>query len=484
MTFVRCLALASLLALAAPALADVSISVDPVRVIGKWDGWGCSLCWWANQFGARDDLADALFTLKTVHLTTDAGSYDLPGLGMNIARYNIGGSGDTPGGQERMPAYKRIQGFWRDPDSGDPASASFDWDMDANQRAMLRKARARGANRIEAFSNSPMWWMCANGSAAGGEEGKDNLLPAKRAQFARYLALVARRAHDQWNVDFETVEPFNEPSAWWWRYPGGQEGCFVGREAQAEVIKALRRELDAQGLRSVGIAASDENSPDAAVDTWNALDASARAQVARVNVHNYNGQAAYRGPGRARLHAAVSAAGKPLWMTECGEADGAGRTMAQSIALDINQMRVSAWAYWQPLDSGGWGLIQSNPGDNWIGPPNARYYVLAQFSRHIRPGMEILNAGDPNTVAAWDPAARKLVLVTANLGAAQWLNCSLAGFQAGTGHVTRWTTGMADQGARYARSTDLAIRDGGVRAQMPANSVQTIEVAGISPARG
>ena len=33
---------------------------------------------------------------------------------------------------------------------------------------------------------------------------------------------------------------------------------------------------------------------------------------------------------------------------------------------------------------------------------NTKFYVMAHYSRHIRPGMKIINGGDGNTVAAYD----------------------------------------------------------------------------------
>ena len=34
-----------------------TVAIDPAASWGTWDGWGTSLAWWANVFGARDDLA-------------------------------------------------------------------------------------------------------------------------------------------------------------------------------------------------------------------------------------------------------------------------------------------------------------------------------------------------------------------------------------------------------------------------------------------
>ena len=33
---------------------------------------------------------------------------------------------------------------------------------------------------------------------------------------------------------------------------------------------------------------------------------------------------------------------------------------------------------------------------------NTKFYVMAHYSRHIRPGMDIIDGGEANTVAAYD----------------------------------------------------------------------------------
>ena len=40
------------------AHADATIAVNPSTTYGTWEGWGTSLAWWANVFGARDDFAE------------------------------------------------------------------------------------------------------------------------------------------------------------------------------------------------------------------------------------------------------------------------------------------------------------------------------------------------------------------------------------------------------------------------------------------
>lgn len=51
-----------------------TVSPDPSETFGTWEGWGTSLAWWANVFGDRDDLADAIFTLDFSDVTLASGA--------------------------------------------------------------------------------------------------------------------------------------------------------------------------------------------------------------------------------------------------------------------------------------------------------------------------------------------------------------------------------------------------------------------------
>jgi galactan endo-1,6-beta-galactosidase len=156
------------------ARADYTLVVDKNEDRGTWEGWGCSLCWWANAIGGsayQNLYADLFFTRSMVRFFEKS----LPGLGMNIVRYNVGGvgRGDNIGGTTEsiptgFPVFKRVEGYWKDWLSSDPVSASWDWTRDSNQRNMLLAARNRGVDRIEFFSNAPMWWMTEQKSSAGG----------------------------------------------------------------------------------------------------------------------------------------------------------------------------------------------------------------------------------------------------------------------------------------------------------------------------
>jgi galactan endo-1,6-beta-galactosidase len=475
--------------------SSTTVSIEAGNPLATFsDGWGTSLCWWANQFGdgpQADTLAEIFFTTRRVNWQ----GQNLPGLGLSVIRYNVGGSGGgatiDSGTVEQvspnMPPYKTMFGYWLNWYDDDPGSDSWDWWVDSNQRNMMWRARKHGVRSIEFFSNSPMWWMCYNHSTAGSDNGDDNLQWWNWDQHATYLATVAAYAQSNWGVKVDYVEPFNEPSAWWWAYPSDQEGCHFDPGTQDYVANSLAQRLPS----GVGVSVSDENDMDTALWSWNQLSQNTQNEVAKIGVHGYSGQSPYRGAGRAPLQQAAAAAGKKLWMSEYGDSDSSGLTMASSIMLDLNQLRPAAWVYWQTLDLGGWGLINSTPATNWIGQASRKYFVFAQFSRHIRPGDTLLTntqlpAANTNsalsTVVSYNAVADKLVIVTVNTGSAQFVQYELGPNFTPTGLSTWATTtspgsGTPDLLYQPIQAARL-LSNSQVRAYHYANSVTTIEISG------
>ncbi|MEU5339725.1 MULTISPECIES: glycoside hydrolase [unclassified Streptomyces] len=465
------------------ARADATIGVNPGTSYGRWEGWGTSLAWWANVFGARDDFADIFFTTKSVAY----GGRTLPGLGMNIARYNLGAcSPNSVGGQSmvaspNIPAFKQIEGYWQDWNNEDPASSAWDWTADANQRAALVKATQRGAV-TELFANSPMWWMCLNHNPSGASGGGNNLQSWNYRQHASHLAAVALRARNNWGVNFATVDPFNEPSSSWWTATGTQEGCHMDAAVQAAVLPYMRSELDTRGLSGIRISASDETSYDLARTTWNSFGASTKALVSQVNVHGYQGS----GGRRDLLHTdVVTTAGKKLWNSETGDGDGTGLTLASNLCLDFRWLHPTAWVYWQVMDpSTGWAMIAYDAGTLQPTTVQTKYYVMAQFSRHIRPGMTILDTGVGYAVAAHDATQKRLVVVAVNSGAAQTLTFDLSRFTTVTGGsgglVRRWNTVTSGGGDLYTARSDTYLNGKSLSVPFAAASVQTFEIDGVT----
>jgi galactan endo-1,6-beta-galactosidase len=460
-----------------PPKPRTPVQIDPQKNYGPWQGWGTALAWFAKVMGNREDIADLLFSLKTVNFN----GAQYPGLGMNIVRYNAGASSwNTVNGRQMVVSshilpFRQMEGYWLDPASDDPQSTSWNWNVDANQRKMMQMACDRGATRFELFSNSPMWWMCANLNPSGAQRGADNnLSPDYYGKFAEYLATIAKHAKDNWAINFTTVEPFNESTSKSWSANGRQEGCHFSRDVQAKILPLLRAELDKRGLTATPISASDDSTYDFAIATWNSFTPGVKKLVNQVNVHGYQGGGGHRDV----LYDITSKDGKPVWNSEYGEINGTGLDLARNLDLDIRLLHIQAWNYWQPFDRGGWGFFSTDVPNGKINAVNPKYYVLAQYTRHIRPGLSILDTGDTDTVAAYDPMAHKLVLVIRSDAAGE-KTLDLTKFQSATGPVTRWIT--EPKGAsRYEMHQDVKISAGKLTVTLPESCVETFEIENVS----
>lgn len=461
-----------------PLAAGTRALPDPEEKRGTWEGWGVSLAWWAAVFGERDDLADALFTTRAVKVGPDL----LPGLGLDIVRYNAGACSWNEVEGRKMAVskiilrYRQMEGFWLDGKDADPDSASWDWNVDANQRAMLAKAKERGVRRFELFSNSPMWWMTKNGNPSGGPKpSDDNLAPEHERNFAVYLAAVARRAKDKWGVSFTTVSPFNEPNSDWWFQDCKQEGCHVSAAAQERILPLVREELDRRGLKDLPISASEETYYDHAIRTWKSFSPATRELIGQVNVHGYQEEKG----DRAGLRRLIRESGKPLWNSEYGDGEESGLKMARNLHRDFIWLQPLSWSYWQAVDGGGWGLIAADMRRGRMRKVNPKWHVLAHYTRHIPTGSVILGTGDEMTVAAHDPARGRLALVCLNDGKeAGDLVIDLSRLSSAGGSAARWITEPEGK-TRYQPMAALPVKDRRILLPLPPRSVQTLVIEGV-----
>jgi O-glycosyl hydrolase len=312
-----------------------------------------------------------------------------------------------------MGAFKNMPGF-------ETSDGVFHWDADANQRAVLQRIVDRGSELIiEAFSNSPPYWMTNSGCASGATDGTNNLKDASYNAFASYLAQVAKHFQDSFGITFRTIEPLNEPNATWWTANGGQEGCHFSAPNQQTIIKALGAALAANGVTGTRVSASDENSIDDAVTNIRTYDATTNGFLSQLNVHTY------AGTRRTDLRALATTLGKRLWQSESGplsvtlaDDTAAAIFMAGRIITDLRDLQAEAWVDWQVAD----------PSRNWasFAVDNTRqtftflkrFYMHAGFSRYIRPGATFIDIDNTDMVAAVASDASTLAVVVRNGDAA------------------------------------------------------------------
>jgi galactan endo-1,6-beta-galactosidase len=474
------------------ATAEYTVTVHTGERRGVWEGWGCSLSWWGNSIGTsdfQDTHVDLFFTTRTVKYLEK----ELPGLGMNIVRYNVGGGGRgeqfetiRENVSPRLAWYKDIDGFWINWFDRSPGSSSWDWSRDANQRSVLQAACKRGVTRVEFFSNAPMWWMMDSRSSDGGR-----LQPCNESRFAYYIATVAKYARSRWKVKVGSVSPFNEPSAYWWDFPCKQEGCGIPKEQQKIVLGYLRAALDAQGLNDVQIAASDENSIEHATTTllylrgeYSKVGGRVRSTadwVDKLNVHAYNGLKPWR-DNKSRIALRKAAGNKRIWMSEYGDSDASGMELARTIMEDLNFLQPCAWVYWQPVEPrSAWGLVNADYGELTDmavrGKPtrvNTKYFVFAQFSRFLREGYQLIGTDDYNSIAAYDAAGKRLILITLNNDTPQLIRYDLRSLTE-VGDKADITYTRADGKASFVTMSTPVV-DGKLTINASANTVYSIVV--------
>jgi galactan endo-1,6-beta-galactosidase len=142
-------------------------------------------------------------------------------------------------------------------------------------------------------------------------------------------------------------------------------------------------------------------------------------------------------------------------MSEYGDGDASGATMAQTIIFDIRGLHPRAWVYWQPVEPqrSGWGLLNADYVDTGDKPTpstvtpitqvNRKYFVFGQFTRYIRPGMRIVNIDDANSIAAYDETAHKVVIVVQTGAVAGEVQFDISRFARTGTSYTRITTSTA-----------------------------------------
>lgn len=437
------------------AAGAYTAAADPSKQYQTVEGWGTSLAWWGKvvgEYSNRDEYVEKMFNPTT-------------GLGLNILRYNIGG-GDNPSSNV-LEYRKAVPGY-------QPSPGVYDWTADGNQRYMLQAAKAQGVNIIEAFANSAPYWMTISGSVSGAANGGNNLKPDYYDDFADYLTEVVKHFRDQWGIAFDTVTPLNEPVSTWWKQGNDQEGMHFDRAEQNTILSQVQASLNAKGL-TTKLSAPEEYSLDDTNASFKSYSSSVQSAISQINTHTYGGS------NRTALRNTATSAGKHLWTSEYGDGDASGLTMSRTILKDMRNMGTSAWVYWQAVDSAdGWGFFKNvlNNTQTTSYTVNQKYYVMGNYSKFIRPGYKIIGMSDANTLAAYDAASGKIVLVTTNSEATDTsVTYDLSRFSSVGSSVQVYRTSATE---KLQQLTNIPVQNKTFTTTAKAGSVTTYVISGAS----
>lgn len=471
---------------------------------GEFQGWGTALCWWANRIGYSEKMtqqaADLFFSDE--------------GLGLDIARYNLGG-GDNPEHNHINRSDSKVPGVWEtfelSEDGKDVKSITYDITNDQKQLNIAKAAlEANPDLYFEGFSNSAPYFMTVTGCTGGGDPASsNNLKDDMYDDFGKFIADATKLFKDN-GIVFQSYSPMNEPDTNYWGVNSPkQEGChFDPGASQSKAITETRKALDEAGLTDVLVAGMDETSIDKSVANLDKLTGEAKTDLGRIDTHTYSGSK------RAQLKAKALEMNKNLWQSEVDKG-GDGFTLASMIIEDMNGMQPSAWVMWDIVDfhkdsnfvdpttdnkteadnsvsytcttsykdfgtgsmkTGSlWGVGMADHDNEKIELTN-KYYAYGQFTKYIEPGMTII-ASSNSTLAAYDKKTGKIVVVALNNGSSDKnVTFDMSDFSKTGAKAQVIRTNASSE--KWAKQTDIDVANKKFDATLKAKTITTYVIEG------
>ena len=360
-------------------------AVDPLAGQAM-DGFGASGGWWPTDVyhfntAAQRQLGQLLFSRT--------------GLALSQYRYNIGGGGVG------------VKNPYKAPPSFIDATGKYDWEADPAGTDFLRLAAAYHVPQLIGFVNSAPPQFTTNHLSCGGQ-----LAPDQVAAFAAYLTAVVTHLQQSDHISLSDISPMNEPDTT--QPTCRQEGMAVPASERSELVATLAADLATTAAHPGVIADESSLISQLLAETpgWLAAAGAAEAVVAH---HGYD----Y--PDATELAKVRSIPGRH-WNTEicCFNGKGFGWQydptmtnglwLADTIWSDLSLAGDSAFDWWvaaspnlgcdpmqvadcqNQVNAGGRndGLVYFDP--YWSLDGNQtfyltkRYWVMAAFSRYVRPG--------------------------------------------------------------------------------------------------
>jgi len=446
----------------------MKIIIDSQKKMQKIEGWGTSLCWWANVLGTWKNE-------KKINQISDLLFDDVKGLGMNIIRYNIGG-GENPPNKKNLRFGADIPCYQSGPDE-------WNMDADAGQRKFLFKARDRGVDIFEAFSNAPPVWMTKNRSSAGAKDRRNNLKDDMYGDFAEFMTEVIKYFKENFDLVFNSLSPFNEPISCWWHSDNDQEGCFFDTDKQMEIIRETAERLRKKDLLQTTIAAPEGWSVFDSIYSYGCYSDEIKSCVSQLNTHAYSGDK----KSRLFLKSIAKKDNKKLWMSEVSygginphnhsDMDSA-LDLAGNIHDYLNEMNSTAWIYWQAVEDEegkhNHGLIHADfkgSEEFWI---TRQYYAFSNYSKFIKKNFTIIESTSSNIVSAYNKQLQVLIIVAINReNTVEDCTFDLSSFDFKDSKVEVFRTSVSEN---LARLKDEHIKDCKLRIKLKEISVTTFSI--------
>ncbi len=404
-----------------------------------------------DNFGAND-----AWSIQKVGLWSEAGKTRLAnllfstnsGIGLSCWRFNLGAGLN----------HVNIRDDWRTVESFETFAGQYDWTRQPGARWFLRAAKAAGVRQFAATVYSPPLRLTRNGLSNLGKDtiSTTNLKPGAEQDFAKYLTDILQHFRDNPDpaerIEFNYIFPINEPQ-WDWQH--SQEGCRASNEDLKQVFMALKTRLKQAGLSTLILGPESGCLPDMysldlpAHDKWKAdygdylhfiCDNPALSACfgGIITYHSYwsDDLVTKLIPHRRHLgRAFANYPGWKIWQSEyCIMEPGrdlgmdTALRMARIIHYDLTLVNASSWQWWNAVANEDYksGLIYTDykhQGDAETIHESKLLWVLGNYSRFIRPGMQRVELRGPQNInsllasAYCDPQSGRVVFVFVNLAA-------------------------------------------------------------------
>lgn len=375
----------------------MEIQLDFSNKKGKFEGFGASGAWWAQEVGGwshidsdssmevRDRIAQLLYSKDK-------------GIGLRTYRYNIGAGSLHSGNGDIGNILRRTESF-------DAGEGKYDFTRDANAVYMMKKAAEYGADEIILFVNSPIERLTKNGWSHLGKKQimRENLDKRNYHSFAKYCLDVTEHFVSE-GLPVKYLSPVNEPI---WIWNGGQEGCHYSPSSAGKVMRVIAREMDKYpslaDVKLSGLESGDIRWFNKSFTRQLMKYEEVRNRIDSVDVHSYFLKAPEKGffsrlafLKRYRKWLDRTYPELPVKMSEwCHMQGGRDKTMKSALVMadviynDINILNVTSWQHWIAVSEVDYcdGLIYINLNDKTF-EMTKRYYVTGNFSKYIPFGAE------------------------------------------------------------------------------------------------